>query len=165
MFKTINTSKFLIVTLAGIFSFTGLAQAKIGSPTKIRCDLGIHVHNEDINQLMDINALIENSRYEKLGSVDATCRKHNGKVVTCESVIEDQAFYIRYHFNTQNGGLEIEDIVSGQSARVTWLNQHDVLESGYLLGRVNLTNRRGGLMGNQRIFQIESGCWALEWDK
>jgi hypothetical protein len=46
---------------------------------------------------------------------------------------------------------------------MSWLNQYELTDSGYLLGGTWLTNRGGGLMGNKRIFQIDASCSAIAW--
>ncbi len=155
--------KVLNALLFAALSFVSVAHARVGSPTKIRCDFAIREFHEDIQGMMDINDLFEQDNYKKISLIDATCDTYENEVTTCQGVIENEMIYMRYNFNTQSGGLELQDLVTGQSSSMTWLNQHDVTQSGYLLGSIKLTNRRGGLLGQNRIFQIEAGCWALEW--
>lgn len=161
--KTIHTLKTL--TLLTLSFSAAPAFAQLGSPEKVRCDLKLLEYKEDIEKLMDINDLLEGSTMKKVGAVTSECHKYEGEVVTCESIIESSGLSLRYHFNTQNGGLELEDTVTGQSTYMSWTNQHEITQSGYLLGGTWLTNRRGGLLGNKRVFQIEATCWATAWKK
>jgi hypothetical protein len=146
------------VLLLSILIFSASAFARAGFPKEIRCSLSSIEYKEDIKDLMDINTLLNESTYHKMSTVDFQCQAHG-----CVAEIEMQGIYMRYHYNTQNGGLELEDKSLGQSVYNSWLNQHDVTQSGYLLGSVWLTNRRGGLLGSPRVFQVEAGCWALSW--
>ncbi len=154
----------ILMTMIGILVLALPTQARIGSPTKIKCDLAAQIYKEDIKELMDINTLLNESTYKKIGFVISECNQYQGKVSTCESVIEQEGIQLRYHFNSQNGGLELIDASTGQSVYMHWTNQYDVTESGYLLGGLWLTNLRGGLMSNPRIFQLEVSCWGMEWN-
>ncbi len=157
----------LAIFSSSIFSFSTVAFAGAGSPTKIRCDLAAMTYKEDITKLMDLNDLLKfgDHTYTRIWKQDITCDTYQGEVTVCESVIEKDGVFARYHFNTQNGALELEDLGTGQSSYTSWVNQHEVTKSGYLLGGTWLTNRRGGLMGNKRIFRVEASCWALDWKK
>jgi len=156
--------KFVLLVFALVF-VSADSFAKGGSPTKIRCNLATLTYKEDIVKLMDINDLLKLGEYtySKEAVQDIKCETYQGEVTVCESVIEKNGIYVRYHFNSQNGALEMEDLGTGQSSYTSWLNQVDVTKSGYLLTGTGLTNRRGGLMGNKRIFRVETSCWALEW--
>jgi len=163
--KNPNTLKTFALLTFTLFTIASPAHARVGSPEKVRCDLSVLEYKEDIEKLMDINDLLEGSTMKKAGATNSDCHKFEGEVVTCESIVESLGLSVRYHFNTQNGGLELEDTVTGQSTYMSWTNQHHVTKSGYLLGGVWLTNRRGGLLGNKRVFQVEASCWATAWKK
>jgi hypothetical protein len=158
--------KLVLLALALIFVSTD-SFAKVGSPTKIRCSLAKLTYKEDIVKLMDINDLLKSGdyTYSKEAVQDITCDTYQGEVTVCASVIEKNGIYVRYHFNSQNGALTVEDLGTGHSSYTSWLNQENVTKSGYLQAGTWLTNRRGGLMGSKRIFQVETDCWALEWKK
>lgn len=155
--------------LATILLFSAIsAQAfnQVGPPNKVHCSATISLAKEPISELTDINKLLEDSTKEDIASINPECHKYNGQVVTCEARIDNEKFRMRYAFNTQNGNIEINDLVTGQSTWSSWFNQYQVVKTGYVTKSVWLTNLKGGLLGNPRAFQLEFGCQAYgkDWE-
>jgi hypothetical protein len=125
-----------------------------------------YVANHDIRELEDLERLFRGAQIVSLADHESRCDTYEGKVTTCGNEIEQPGLYVRYVFNSQNGGLELRDMVTGQENNAGWLNQYDITKSGYLPLSVDLVNRRGGLTGNPRMFQITADCSAAgdEWD-
>jgi hypothetical protein len=72
-------------------------------------------------------------------------------------------FYIRYAFNTQNGNVSLEDYVTGQVVYSASTQQYGLTKSGYVSRSVQLTNLKGGLLGDAQAFQIDLFCQASKW--
>jgi hypothetical protein len=136
------------------------AFARTGGPQRINCDLSAYVYKEDIQKMMDINDLLNASTVSVLSQGTQDCHTYNGEVVTCENTLTAQNIELSYAFNSQNGNMELTDSLTGQSTYATWLNEYDETKSGYLTLDISLTNLRGGLAGNPRIFEIDARCWA-----
>ena len=135
-----------------------------GSPQKVSCSANYLLAKKPITQKTDINELLDGHETVQLDDVHPDCHKYQDKVVTCEATIDSEKLSMRYAFNTQNGNLEVNDLVTGQSAYQYWTNEYQLTESGYLTTGVWLTNTSGGLMGNDRAFQIEFHCQAVNGD-
>jgi hypothetical protein len=156
---------FLIGCIAGVTSWAAFDEK--GAPGRVQCKVATYTANSDITEKRDIEWLLAHSQYLKVLQTVKTCPKNEGKVVTCELPYETDALKFRYYFNTQGGGLTLEDTESGQSSDVEWTNQYNLTESGYLNVSGELTNVRGGLLGQNRIFRVEVTCYASarDWRK
>jgi hypothetical protein len=140
--------------------FASTVHANVGTPAKVKCTVNKLVYKQPIDKLMDINELLEGSQRVLVKMNEVECSTD-----VCENEMEAEGVYVRYSFNSQNGSLEVRDAASGQENYVSWLNEYDVTQSGYLLGGTWVTNRRGLLMNDARVFQIEADCWATDWQR
>ncbi len=95
------------------------------------------------------------------GLEDGTIRySHStGKPATAALSYHNDILETRYYFNTQNGGLEVTDLITGFSSNSTWYKlSYDF--TGYLQAYSQLTNLKGGLLGDPQVFRVEVGCVA-----
>jgi hypothetical protein len=142
------------------------AHAKSGSPKQTTCEIHAYVADHDIKQMEELDVLLHGASLQQLASRQADCSTYEGSVTVCENEVDQAGLNVRYVFNTQNGGLELRDTVSGQENSAGWLNQYELTKSGYLPLTADLVNRRGGLLGNPRIFEVTASCGAAggAWD-
>lgn len=150
-----------LALFALVFGFASYAEK--GSPLTVKCAMSKLVYKEEIKELTDIETLLQDSKRVRVETKEVECDTYQGEVTVCENEFDVQGFYSRYHFNSQSGALELEDRGTGQATYMNWMNQYEVTDSGYLLGGTWLTNRRGGLMGDARVFQVDVDCWATSW--
>lgn len=141
--------------------------ARIGSPKSISCNAKLLRTTNPITKNMDINDLLDDSTEVILGKVKPSCAKYaSDKSGGCEVIIETENFFFRYAHNTQNGNIEIQDKVTGQSSHNSWSNQYQLTKSGYLTIDGEITNTKGGIGGDAQAFQVEFNCHALpnDWE-
>lgn len=157
-------AKGIIIAIWVMASSLGYAFDQKGGPQKVTCWGKYSVAKDPIERKTDINELLDGHKDVAIDQINPDCHKFKGEVVTCEAIMSNEKLYMRYSFNTQNGGLSIEDQVTGQSTWAYWTNQHKVTKSGYLTVGASLTNTSGGLMGDPKVFQIDFNCQALPKD-
>jgi hypothetical protein len=137
-----------------------------GGPDEVSCSAWLQRTKGPIEPGWGINELWENEgpRVILIRKVEK-CHRCQGKVVTCSVEMEDpqKRFYIRYAFNTQNGNVSLEDYVTGQVVYSASTQQYGLTKSGYVSRSVQLTNLKGGLLGDAQAFQIDLFCQASKW--
>jgi len=137
-----------------------------GGPDEVSCSAWLQRTKGPIEPGWGINELLENEgpRVSLIRKVEK-CHRFQGKVVTCSVEMEDpqKRFYLRYAFNTQNGNVSLEDFVTGQVVYSAWTQQYGLTKSGYVSRSVQLTNLKGGLLGDAQAFQIDLFCQASKW--
>lgn len=159
-------TKLLSVAMLALVSVGSGAHAmdRKGPPKKVRCTALALRTKKPILEKTDINELLRDTLSAKLGDSQFECVKYPGdRGETCAAMLESGKFQVYYAFNTQSGNLEIEDKVTGQSSWQSWLNEYDLTGTGHLGLTTWLTNTRGGLLGDPRVFRIEVSCHGTEW--
>lgn len=143
-----------------VFLSMALASLAQAETKHTSCELRGEVANHDIKGIETLDQLMEGSTFVNIASDEAECGSYEGQLTTCENNIEKSGLSVRYTFNSQNGQLELSD-AGGQESYAIWTNEYELTKSGYLALDTALTNRRGGLGGNPRMFQVTATCgWA-----
>lgn len=154
--------------ILGVMFFVSTSHAgyndEKGGPKNIHCQYSVYRALVPILHKTDINILLQHVKVENFPKETYECHKYEGKVVGCAGLNKNDKLSTYYFFNTQRGGLTIEDISTGISASGSWTQQHGITDSGYVQASLDLTTTRGGLLGDPRAFKLYGFCWASKAD-
>lgn len=160
--------KLLILALS--LAFTVTAFGEIRGPRRIHCEIRYGKATIPIDQVMKKTegecqdyGCDKESRLLKYSDFSQL----ENKVIDCTDDVCVATFgeigsliYMRYHYNSQGGALEITDNSTEISTYSRWLNQNDLTKTGHLSTRTEIKLFKGGLLKDEKIWSVEAGCYA-----